>query len=59
MATEDCAFKVVRTNGSDEVLARAINLVIGRAGFKTAKPLYPRDQLEYRHGAQIMSQDYF
>jgi hypothetical protein len=31
MATEDCPFKVVRTNGSDEVLARAINLQIGRA----------------------------
>jgi hypothetical protein len=27
---EECPFKVVRTNGSDEVLARAANLLIGR-----------------------------
>jgi hypothetical protein len=25
MVNEDCPFKVVRTNGHDEVLARAIN----------------------------------
>jgi hypothetical protein len=31
MFAEDCPFKVVRTNGSDEVLARAANLLIGRA----------------------------
>jgi hypothetical protein len=30
MFAEDCPFKVVRTNGSDEVLARAANLPIGR-----------------------------
>ena len=53
MATEDCPFKVVRTNGSDEVLARAINLIIGRAAFETAKRMFPKDCLEYRHGAQI------
>jgi hypothetical protein len=32
---EDCPYKVVRTNGSDEVLARAANLLIGRAAFET------------------------
>jgi hypothetical protein len=37
MATEDCPFKVVRSNGSDEVLARAINLVSGRAASETAR----------------------
>jgi hypothetical protein len=51
MATEDCPFKVVRTNGSDEVLARA--LVIGHAAFETAKQMFPKNCLEYRHGAQI------
>jgi hypothetical protein len=35
--TEDCPFKVVRTNGSDEILARAINLQIGRAAFETGE----------------------
>ena len=54
MATEDCPFKVVRTNGSDEVLARAINLQIGRAAFETAKRMFPKDLIEYRNGAQII-----
>ena len=57
MATEDCPFKVVRTNGSDEVLARAINLVIGRAAFETANRMFPKDCLEYRHGAQIIERN--
>jgi hypothetical protein len=37
MFAEDCPFKVVRTNGSDEVLARAVNLLIGCAAFETAR----------------------
>ena len=39
MFTEDCPFKVVRTNGGDEVLARAANLLIDRAAFETAKEI--------------------
>ena len=54
MHVEDCSFKVVRINGSDEVLACASNLLIGRAAFETAKRLFPRDQLEYRRGAQVL-----
>jgi hypothetical protein len=54
MPTEDCPFKVVKTNGSDEVLARAVNLIIGKAAFETAKRMYPRDVLEYRNGAQVI-----
>jgi hypothetical protein len=54
MFAEDCPFKVVRTNGSDEVLARAANLLIGRAAFETARRMYPRDVLEYRQGAQVL-----
>ena len=38
----------------DEVLARSINLLMGRAAFEIAKRLYPRDQLEYRKGAQVL-----
>ena len=41
-------------NGSDEVLARAVNLLIGRAAFETAKRMYPGDLIEYRHGAQVI-----
>jgi hypothetical protein len=54
MPTEDCPFKVVKTNGSDEVLARAVNLIVGKAAFETAKRMYPRDVLEYRNGAQVI-----
>jgi hypothetical protein len=54
MFAEDCPFKVVRTNGGDEVLARAANLVIGRAAFERAKRMYPRDLIEYRRGAQVL-----
>jgi hypothetical protein len=43
-----------RTNGSDEVLARAVNLIIGKAAFETAKRMYPRDVLEYRNGAMVL-----
>jgi len=57
MATEEFPFKIVRTNGSDEVLARAINLQIGRAAFETAKRMFPKDCLEYRHGAQIIERN--
>jgi hypothetical protein len=28
--------KVVRTNGQDEVVARAVNLIVGRAAYETA-----------------------
>ena len=41
MLSEGCPLKVVRTNGGDEVLARASNLPIGRAAFEMAKPKYP------------------
>jgi hypothetical protein len=54
MYHEDCPFKVVRTNGGDEVLARAANLLIGRAAFETAKRMYPRDLIEYWQGTQII-----
>jgi hypothetical protein len=54
MAYEECPFKVVRTNGTDEVLARAANLLIGRAAFETARRLFPKDQIEYRRGAQVI-----
>jgi hypothetical protein len=58
MFAEDCPFKVVRTNGDDEVLARAANLLISRAAFETAKRMYPRDLIEYRRGAQIIDRSH-
>jgi len=51
---EELPFKVVRTNGSDEVLARATNLLLGRAAFETARRLYPKDRIDYRCGARVI-----
>jgi hypothetical protein len=48
-------FKVVRINGHDEVLARAANLIIGRAAYETARSLYPDDRIDYRNGARIIA----
>jgi hypothetical protein len=42
------------TNSHDEVLARAVNLLVGRAAYETARRMYPKDLIEYRHGAQII-----
>jgi hypothetical protein len=50
----DLEFKVVKVNGHDEVLARAVNLIIGRAAFETARRLYPAERVDYRHGARII-----
>jgi hypothetical protein len=54
MFAEECPSKVVRTNGSDEVLARAANLLIGRAAFETTKRMHPKDLIECRRGAQVL-----
>jgi hypothetical protein len=35
-------------------LARAANLLIGRAAFETARRMYPKDLIEYRRGAQVL-----
>jgi hypothetical protein len=51
---DDLRFKVVRTNGHDEVVARAVNLIIGRAAYETARRLYPNERVDYRDGARII-----
>jgi hypothetical protein len=55
MYEEDLPFKVVRTNGHDEVLARTANLLMGRAAYETAVRLFPNDLIHYRNGAQIIA----
>lgn len=55
MSDDDLRFKVVRTNSHDEVVARAINLLIGRAAYETARQLFPNDRVDYRHGARIIA----
>jgi hypothetical protein len=38
---DDLPFKVSRTDGRDEIVARTNNLLVGRAAFETARRLYP------------------
>jgi hypothetical protein len=52
MLPEDLPFRVIRVNSEDEVLARAANLVIGRAAYETARRLFSKDLIHYRHGAR-------
>jgi hypothetical protein len=48
---DDLPVKVVRTNTHDEIIARAANLLVGRAAYETARRMYPRDRIDYRCGA--------
>jgi hypothetical protein len=43
-----------RTNGHDEVMARAANLLIGWAAYETARRLYPNERVDYHDGARII-----
>jgi hypothetical protein len=54
MSSEYLPFKVVRTNGSDEVIARASDLRVGRAAFERAAALRPKDLIEFRNGALVI-----
>jgi hypothetical protein len=55
MYDEELPFKVVRTNGHDEVLACTANLIMGRAAYETAVSMFPGDVIHYRNGAQIIA----
>jgi hypothetical protein len=52
--SEDRPFKVVRSNGTDEVLARAVNLLIARGAYREAARIYPEDLIELRQGARLI-----
>jgi hypothetical protein len=55
MHPETLPFRVIRVNSEDEVLARAANLIIGRAAYETAVRLFPKDLIHYRDGARIIA----
>jgi hypothetical protein len=55
VATTILPFKVVRTNGHEEIVARTNNLLVGRAAFETARRLYPNERVDYRDGARIIA----
>jgi hypothetical protein len=50
---DELPFKVVRSNGTDEALARAVNLRIARGAYHVAARLYPDERIELRQGARI------
>jgi len=55
MIPEDLPFRVIRVNSQDEVIARANNLLVGRAAYETAVRLYPKDTIQYRDRARIIA----
>jgi hypothetical protein len=55
MLSENLPFRVIRTNSEDEVIARAANLIVGRAAYETAVRLYPKDLIQYREGARVIA----
>jgi len=36
------------------LIARAANLIVGRAAYETARRLYPKERIDYRDGARII-----
>jgi hypothetical protein len=53
--TDELPFKVVRGNGTDEVLARAVNLLIAHGVYREAARMYPEDLIELHKGARMLS----
>jgi hypothetical protein len=51
---ENLGFKIVKTNGGDELLARIGNYEICKAAFEKAIFIYPNDHLEMRQGARVI-----
>jgi hypothetical protein len=51
---QDLGFKIVKTNGGDELLARIGNYEICKAAFEKAIFVYPNDHLEMRQGARVI-----
>ena len=55
---QDLGFKIVRTNGGDELLARISNYEICKAAFEKAIFVYPNDHVEMRQVARIILKSY-
>jgi hypothetical protein len=51
---DELPFKVVRSDGLVEVLARATNLLIARAAYQATAKMYPDELIELRQGARIV-----
>jgi hypothetical protein len=51
---QDLGFKIVKTNGGDELLARIGHYEICKAAFEKAIFVYPNDYLEMRQDARVI-----
>jgi hypothetical protein len=51
---DDLGYKIVKTNGRDELLARISHYEICKATFEKAIFVYPNDHLEMRQGARVI-----
>jgi hypothetical protein len=54
VVSQDLPFKVVLSNGTDEVLARAINLLIARGAYHALRAGTPDELIELRQDARII-----
>jgi hypothetical protein len=52
--SDNLPFKAVPSNGTDEVLARAVNMLIARGAYRAAVRMYPEDLIELRQGAHVI-----
>jgi hypothetical protein len=43
---DELPFKIVRSDGTDELLARAVNLLIARGAYRSAARMYPEDLID-------------
>jgi hypothetical protein len=60
MLPQNLPFRVIRADSEDadsedEVIACAGNLIVGRAAYETAVRLYPKDLIQYREGARVIT----
>jgi hypothetical protein len=44
----------VRSNGHDEQLAQAVDLIIALGAYRAAAEIYPEDLVELRAGARVV-----
>jgi hypothetical protein len=47
-------FRVVRSNGIDELLVQAVDLIIALGAYRAAAEMYPEDLIELRAGARVI-----
>jgi hypothetical protein len=52
--SEELPFSVVRSNVTDDVLARAVNMLIPRGAYREAAKMYPDELIELRQGARVI-----